>query len=59
MVHDANGQANLSFPAEFGIAENTWLVGMINSAYVTPMKAGYLIDLQTFFDCGNDLGYAL
>ncbi|KAK4685475.1 hypothetical protein P7C73_g4667, partial [Tremellales sp. Uapishka_1] len=27
----ANG-ANLSFPAEFGIADNTWLVGMINAA---------------------------
>ncbi|ORY28300.1 hexose transport-related protein [Naematelia encephala] len=27
----ANG-ANLSFPTEFGIADNTWLVGMINSA---------------------------
>lgn len=29
----ANG-ANLSFPAEFGIADNTWLVGCINSACV-------------------------
>ncbi|RSH93856.1 hypothetical protein EHS25_006505 [Saitozyma podzolica] len=27
----ANG-ANLSFPEEFGIADNTWLVGLINSA---------------------------
>ncbi|ODN73000.1 hypothetical protein L202_08398 [Cryptococcus amylolentus CBS 6039] len=27
----ANG-ANLSFPTEFGIVDNTWLVGMINSA---------------------------
>ncbi|KAE8446528.1 hypothetical protein EG329_011860 [Mollisiaceae sp. DMI_Dod_QoI] len=27
----ANG-ANLSFPEEFGIADNTWLVGFINSA---------------------------
>ncbi|OXG21713.1 sugar transporter [Cryptococcus neoformans Tu401-1] len=27
----ANG-ANLSFPTEFGIADNTWLVGMVNSA---------------------------
>ncbi|KAJ7644781.1 hypothetical protein FB45DRAFT_898651 [Roridomyces roridus] len=27
----ANG-ANLSFPVEFGIADNTWLVGCINSA---------------------------
>jgi hypothetical protein len=29
----ANG-ANLSFPSEFGIVDNTWLVGFINSAYV-------------------------
>ncbi|WRT67418.1 uncharacterized protein IL334_004389 [Kwoniella shivajii] len=27
----ANG-ANLSFPQEFGIADNTWLVGMVNAA---------------------------
>ena len=26
----ANG-ANLSFPQEFGIADNTWLIGVINS----------------------------
>lgn len=29
----ANG-ANLSFPEEFGIANNEWLVGFVNSAYV-------------------------
>jgi 4-hydroxybenzoate polyprenyltransferase len=29
----ANG-ANLSFPKEFGIEDNTWLVGVINAGYV-------------------------
>ncbi|TYJ51202.1 hypothetical protein B9479_008240, partial [Cryptococcus floricola] len=34
----ANG-ANLSFPTEFGIVENTWLVGMINSAPLITIAA--------------------
>ena len=34
----ANG-ANLSFPEEFGIEDNSWLVGFINSALVNSLRS--------------------
>ncbi len=40
----ANG-ANLSFPEEFGIAHNTWLVGLINAApTISGLFASWLAD---------------
>ncbi|CAG8055070.1 unnamed protein product [Penicillium olsonii] len=53
----ANG-ANLSFPKEFGIEDNTWLVGVINAGYLSFLSLcfyrllTYLIDQHSLDSSG-------